>query len=389
MRSVRRRDLAKGTEGACPHAPFRLWRRAGKGSAQRVGTRLRSVHWTTPGIAPALRRSCLTSILSLLFIAVLSAQANLIWPTPNPAFQEGRPVEDYVQPTVSGRVESGLFGCVRNGGNRFHGGLDLYPIKRDRRGEPLDPIYAVLPGQVVYVNRVAGHSSFGRYIVVEHDGEVPAFYTLYAHMATVGKGIAPGARVEAGTVLGIMGRSASYNIPQSRAHLHFEIGLRLSDDFQGWFDQQGFGSQNRHGKWNGMNLVAVDPLAFYQSIRAGEVKNFFEHLQRLPTVARIRVHSRELPDFVRNYPALVTRPYEGREVVAWDIAFTQYGLPKAWTPRFTDEGLSGQPGEVKVIAYNPTLLESQSCRQVLNLGGARPSISSGTITTIQKLFGFR
>ena len=32
------------------------------------------------------------------------------------------------------------------GGARFHEGLDLYPIDRDRRGEPTDAVYAVLPG---------------------------------------------------------------------------------------------------------------------------------------------------------------------------------------------------------------------------------------------------
>jgi murein DD-endopeptidase MepM/ murein hydrolase activator NlpD len=328
------------------------------------------------------------AILFLLLVACLPASANLIWPTPNPAFQNGEPVEAYVQPTSSGRIESGLFGCVRNGGQRFHEGLDLYPINRDRRREATDPVYSVLPGRVVYINEVAGHSSYGRYVVVEHDEEVPAYHTLYAHLAVVAEGITSGARVESGTVLGTMGRSASYRIPKSRAHLHFEIGLRLTDDFQGWFDRQKFGSKNRHDKWNGMNLVSVDPLDFYQSVRIGRVGNLFEYLRQLPAAARIRVYSGQVPSFVRNYPALVTRPYEGRSVVAWDIAFTQYGLPKSWTPRFAEERLPGQPGNVKLIAYNPTLLESQTCREVVSMSGATPAISSGTIGTLRKLFGF-
>jgi murein DD-endopeptidase MepM/ murein hydrolase activator NlpD len=331
-----------------------------------------------------LFRRCL-----LFLVAWASAEATLIWPTPNPAFQEGRPIESYVQPTVSGNPESGLFGCVRNNGTRFHEGLDLFPVKRDRRGEALDPVYAVLPGRVVYASRVAGHSSYGRYVVVEHDGEVPSYHTLYAHLANVADGIVPGARVEAGTVLGIMGRSASYRIPRQRAHVHFEIGFRLTDDFEAWFERQRFGSENQHGIWNGMNLVSVDPLEFYEAIRRGEANNLYEHLRRLPTVARIRVYSRQIPDFVRNYPALVTKPFEGRMIVAWDIAFTQYGVPKEWTPRFAEENLSGQPGGVKVIAYNPTLLESQTCRQVLDTSGSIPVITSGTISTIKKLFGFK
>ena len=76
-------------------------------------------------------------LLPFLFVPVL-VEASLIWPTPNPAFQNGKPIEAYVQATVSGRVESGLFGCVRNGGSRFHEGLDLYPFHpTDSEHDPL------------------------------------------------------------------------------------------------------------------------------------------------------------------------------------------------------------------------------------------------------------
>ena len=329
----------------------------------------------------------LFSLLPVLCVPFL-ANASLIWPTPNPAFQNGKPIEAYVQATVSGRVESGLFGCVRNSGSRFHEGLDLYPIKRDDRGEAADPVYAVLPGRVVHVSRNSGYSSYGRYVVIEHDQETPAYHTLYAHLASLADTIVRGARVETGTVLGIMGRSATYTIPRSRAHVHFEIGFRLTDDFEKWYIDQKFDTKNRHGIWNGMNLVSVDPLAFYQNIRSGQVSNLLEHLGRLPVATRIRVFSNQVPDFVRNYPALVTESFAGRTVVAWDIAFTQYGVPREWKPRFAEEKLMGKVGDVKIIAYHHTLLESQSCHRVLNLSGSSPKITSATIATIKKLFGF-
>jgi len=328
-------------------------------------------------------------LLLLALLAPLFANANLIWPTPNPAFQNGEPIEGFIQPTVSGVPESGLFGCIRNSGTRFHEGLDLFPVERDRRGEPLDPVYAVLPGKVVHTSRVAGNSSYGRYVVIEHDQEVPSYHTLYAHLASITDGIVPGARVESGTVIGIMGRSATYTIPRSRAHVHFEIGFRLTPDFQTWYERQKFGSKNLHGTWNGMNLVSVDPLGFYQAVRSGEVTNLYEHLHRLPAFARIRVFSDQIPGFVKDYPSLVTKPFEGKPIVAWDIAFTQYGVPKEWTPRFAEDNLTGKSGDVKVIAYNPTLLEAQTCRRVLNVNGKTPAIASGTISTIKKLFGFK
>lgn len=326
----------------------------------------------------------------LITVAFVSpAHADLIWPTPNPAFRDGQPIEAYVQATSSGNPESGLFGCVRNQGSRFHEGLDLYPVKRDSNGEAADPIYAALSGKVVYVNRVPGFSSYGRYIIVEHDGEIPAYHTLYAHLASVDIGVVAGTHVDAGTVLGIMGRSASYNIPSARAHLHFEIGFRLSDGFQNWYDSQKFKNKNHHGKWNGINLVSIDPLDFYKSIRRGQVRNLYDFLCSTPVAARIRVYSQEIPDFVRNYDALLTKPLNMRPVVAWDIAFTEYGVPKEWTPRFTGENLSGKEGQVKILTYNPELLKSQSCQRVLAFSGGQPSLTVGTLNTIKKLFGYR
>lgn len=337
-----------------------------------------------------LARLLISILLGLLPWKLLPASGNLIWPTPNQAFQLGKPIETFVQPTSSGRIESGLFGCVRNGGAKFHEGLDLFPVKRSRRGEALDPVYAILPGRVVHISRTAGHSSYGRYLVVQHDGEAPAFHSLYAHMASIDSRLKVGSRVLAGTELGIMGRSAAgYSIPRSRAHVHLELGVRLSDDFQTWFDRQRFGSKNRHGNWNGMNLVSVDPLGFYRAMRGGEVSGFYEYLRRLPVAARIRVHTAKVPAFVRDYPALVTRPYDGRNLVAWDIAFTQYGVPKEWTPRFSEEEVGGRAGEVRVLAYNPRLLEAQSCRRIIRLGGRVPTIAPGTVTTLKKLFGFK
>jgi len=329
-------------------------------------------------------------ILSAWLLFSLSSSAELIWPTPNPAFQKGAGIEEFIQPTVSGDPESGLFGCVRNNGARFHEALDLFPMSRDSRGEATDPVFSVLPGRVVHVNATAGYSSYGRYIVVLHDQEVPTFHTLYAHLASVADGIAAGVRVDSGTTLGKMGRSAAgYTIPRQRAHLHFEIGFCLTSDFQTWYDRQKFGSKNRHGIWNGMNMVSIDPLKYYKAIRSGQVLNMYEYLKAIPAVARIRVYTSQIPNFVKNYPALVTRSYQDETVIAWDIAFSEFGVPIEWTPRFAGEQLEGRPGDVSVLAYSPSILNKQSCRQVLELGGRSPAISSGTLVTLKKLFGFR
>lgn len=331
-----------------------------------------------------------TGLLITLVCSTLLRAEGLVWPTPNPSFARGESIAAFVQPTSSGILESGLFGCVRNGGYKFHEGLDLYPIRRDKRGEALDDIYAILPGRVVHVSRNAGHSSYGRYVVVVHEGENLPFYSLYAHLASMPSGIKPGTAIPAGGVIGQMGRSAGgYTIPRSRAHLHLEVGLRLTDDFQAWYDRQKYSSPNRHGLWNGVNLVGVDPLDFFEQSKHGYVNSFYDYVRKLPVAARIRVHSSTIPSFVRNYGALMTRPLESRKLVAWDIAFTPFGLPNAWTPRYLDEGLGGRAGDVKVLAYNPKFVEEQTCRRVLDPGAKVPSVSPMTIRTLKKLFGFK
>tara|TARA_E500000178_G_scaffold133205_1_gene133134 strand:- start:366 stop:1376 length:1011 start_codon:yes stop_codon:yes gene_type:complete len=335
-------------------------------------------------VGPAIFRS-----LCLVFLLATNVVA-LVWPTPNPAFQQGRSAKDFIQPTASGILKSGLFGCVRNGGSRFHEGIDLFPLKRDRTGEAADPVYSILPGRVVHISGIAGHSSYGRYVVVEHDAEKPVFLTLYSHLSRIAEGVAPGSRVKSGTILGIMGRSAAgYTIPKSRAHLHFEIAFQLTDDFQDWYDRQAFKEPNRHGNWNGMNLVGIDPLAFYEAMHGRKEGGMNAHLKALPVVARIRVFTGKTPNFVTRHPALVTRSFQEAAVTAWDIAFTKYGLPVQWTPRFADEGLTGRAGDVQVLAYQQRLLEGQSCKRVLDMGASGPRISRGTLDDLKKLFGFR
>src|SRR5690606_15016547 len=154
-----------------------------------------------------------------------SAALELMWPTPDPAFAKGEPLISMLQATASGDPESGGFGCVRNGGHRFHEAIDLKPVMPRKKGEATDPVYAVLEGQVVHVAAKNGQSGYGRYVVLEHKRDGLLVYTLYAHLAAVAPGIEKGMKVQAGTVLGTMGRSATgYSIPRERAHLHFEIG---------------------------------------------------------------------------------------------------------------------------------------------------------------------
>jgi len=333
-------------------------------------------------------RAVLAGLLAFATTADAGAAGRIAWPASDAAFFRGEPLEAWVQPTASGRTQSALFGCVRNGGNRFHEGLDIAASSFDRRGESTDPCFAVMDGTVAYVNPHAGNSSYGKYVVLVHDSADVPLYTLYAHLRSIEPGIAPGARVVAGSRLGTLGRSAGgYSIPRSRAHLHFELGVRLTDDFQAWYDEQPFGSKNHHGLWNGMNLLGMDPLPFFEAVHERRFQRFRPFLYDLPTAFTLRVSTTRVPDFVTRYSHLLTAPVPRDGLVGWDIDFTWYGLPKRWTPLTAAGRVSSREGDVAVVTYDPGQLNG-SCRETLLLRGGKAYIGDDLKSTLRLLFGF-
>jgi peptidoglycan LD-endopeptidase LytH len=348
-----------------------------------------------PGVAGLPRRNICGSaafVLSLVTLAAapVSRRLQLIWPTPNRAWAEGRPITAFIQPTVSGIADSGCFGCVRSDGFQFHEGLDLKPVRRDRHGDPLDPIYAVLPGVVEHVNLQPAESSYGRYVVLEHRGCTPAVYTLYAHLAKVMPDIRPGATVSQGQVLGIMGHSAGgYSIPLSRAHMHFEMGLMITTDFQRWYDRQHFRHPNAHGVWNGLNLMGFDPLDFYNQWRDRRVDNFQDYFDRMQAEVRLRIVTNQIPDFVRRYPSLLKAPLPAGSVGGWEIACNWTGLPFAWWP-LTPAQTAGRPeNQVTLLTVDQASVVHHRCKVLVRRRGAGWTVGPELETVLAQLFGIR
>lgn len=309
----------------------------------------------------------------------------LVWPSPNRAFLEGKPIEDFIQPTASGRVESGLYGCVRNGGRRFHEAIDIKVVERDRNGRPMDPAFAAMPGRVVYTNEVAGNSSFGKYVVLEHESEGIRFYTLYSHLNTIAEPVEAGVSVEQGAVLGIIGSTAGgYVIPQSRAHLHFEMGLQLDADFAWWYERKGFGSKNQHGPWNGMNLAGWDPLRYYRLALDGEISGPRDFLRSEPVAVRVRVAYRGVPDLARRSPGMVEDLVSGTPG-GWEIDFSRFGVPLQFRRVAADRFPEGER-DVEVVAYDPDLA-FPPCRDLLDREGDGFVPGRDLARTMELIFG--
>ncbi|MCC6414903.1 MAG: M23 family metallopeptidase [Opitutaceae bacterium] len=336
-----------------------------------------------------MRELLLVVVLAIPGLSLAGEKLQPVWPAPHPAWAQGKPSNAFLQEAGSGDPASGGFGGVRSGGRQFHEGIDIKALRHDRRGEAADEVVAALDGVVRHISSVPGKSSYGRYIVLEHPDQQPAVYTLYAHLASIASGIRPGVNVRAGQALGIMGRSASgYAIPQARAHLHFEIGLRLSDEFQSWYDWKKFGSRNEHGVYNGMNLLGTDPLAFFNAYRADQIKTMGDWFARMQPAVKLRIATRRTPDFVRRYPALVSGKLP-MLAAGWEIECDWTGLPFRWTPLGASEIQGLRPNEVRVIEVNQALLKREKSKDLVIRRGGRWEPVDDLRTVLQLVFGLR
>jgi murein DD-endopeptidase MepM/ murein hydrolase activator NlpD len=273
-------------------------------------------------------------ILLLLLLGAHSACASigmeLFWPTPNPAYLEGKEAEAYLQPTASGRLESARYGCTRNNGRVFHEGLDLKPIQHDAKGRSTDPVCSISSGTVAHINHQSGKSNYGRYVVIRHQSEGMEWCSLYAHLRSIPDHLRTGQSVRGGDIIGIMGNSSSsIRIPEYRAHLHLEIGMILNRHFDRWYARKGFESPNEHGPWNGMNVVGVDPERFFRFFLDHPDAAFSDFFNREKTAMVTEIHFSKTPDFLLRNPGCLldgSTPQAGWYRVGW----TWYGLPIRW-----------------------------------------------------------
>ncbi len=270
------------------------------------------------------------------------------------------------QPTASGRPESALFGSVRTGDRggslvaTFHEGLDIAALARDKAGRPLDVVVAATAGTVAYANRLAGNSNYGLYVVLTHADPLGPAYTLYAHLAQILPGIAPGVTVTSGAPLGVMGHSSSSAIPVERAHLHFEVGQILNARFAAWAQQQKI--KQPHGNYSGWNLLGLNPLDFLSNQDQYSEFTMQSHLAVTPVAFELAIKTGRVPDYFRRYPALwAGAPFAGRALVA---AFSESGVPLTGRNATAEESARLKAARACVLRADPAILGRNGARLV-------------------------
>src|SRR2546423_13579916 len=278
--------------------------------------------------------------LLISLIAVASSRAeplNLILPTDNDALLrgDGPAFYQYIERDYHGEKstpwEGGRYGFVRNPVEtsagiiyaRLHEGMDIKPLQRDASGEPLDVVRAIAPGVVVHTSQVAGYSNYGRYVVVEHRFDACKYYSLYGHLSSIA--VRSGQRVQQRDQLGVMGHTGE-GLNQARAHVHLELNLMLSRQFESWYATFFPNEPNHHGLYNGLNLAGIDIARLYLALQKRPALTIPEFLAEEETLYRVLLPASRNFDLPKFYPWML-RDKEAGDQASSEVSINRAGGP--------------------------------------------------------------
>jgi hypothetical protein len=206
---------------------------------------------------------------------------------------------------------------------RFHEGIDIRPMQRDDRGEPLDAVRAIADGTVVYTNLVPGYSNYGKYVVVEHRWDGASYYSVYGHLASITA--KTGMKVNRGEQIGVMGYTGE-GLDRTRAHVHLELNLLLSRRFESWYDNFIKNEPNRHGIYSGINLAGLDIARLYLALQKRPALTIPEFLAGEEIFYKVTLPTSPNFDLPQRYPWLL-RGSTKSSAPSWEVSFNRAGVP--------------------------------------------------------------
>ncbi|MEM9478804.1 MAG: M23 family metallopeptidase [Verrucomicrobiota bacterium] len=316
----------------------------------------------------------------------------LVLPTRNRAIYSADPSRFYmyIDRNFEGRQmkvwQGGKYGYVRNPVRtssgivytKFHEGLDIAPVERDSRGEPLDIIRSIARGKVVHTSPNPYHSSYGSYMVVEHDWGYGKFYSLYAHLKKITA--SKGEKVGPGSAIGVMGYTGP-GLNRTRAHLHLELNLILDSRFERWHNQN-FSSQNYHGMFNGLNLIGIDVAGLYLAHQRDPNISIPSFMARMETYYKVAVPRKGSIQVLDNYRFLARDMATARGKPSWEISLSASGVPLGIRP--IDQKVSSPT--ITWVKYSATP-HSYNTRKRLSGSGKTANLTSSGVRYVQLLAG--
>jgi len=276
-------------------------------------------------------------VFSIIPILAQNPTVDLVLPTDNDALFSGggaafyKYIERNFKGVKSTPWEGGQYGFVRDptdtaGGvvyTRFHEGIDIRPQRRDVRGEPLDEVRAIADGKVVHVNSVPGYSNYGKYIVIEHRWGGSNYYSVYGHLSSIA--VHPVDTVKRGQRIAVMGYTGT-GLNRERAHLHLELNLMLSPEFESWYNAFFRNDPNHNGIYNGMNLAGLDIARLYLALHKNPSLTIPEFLGREETFYKVTVPKARHFELPKLYSWMLTTGSRN-EKSSWEVSFAQSGVP--------------------------------------------------------------
>jgi len=267
----------------------------------------------------------------------LSQGLDLVLPTDNDALFSGDSAAfyQYVERNYKGVKstpwEGGQYGFVRDPTDtagvvvytRFHEGIDIRPLHRDANGDPLDEVRAIADGRVVHTSLVPGYSNYGKYAVIEHHRNGSNYYSLYGHLSSIA--VQPGDTVTRGQRIAVMGYTGT-GLNRERAHLHLELDLMFSRQFEAWYNTFFRNDPKQHGIYNGMNLAGLDVARLFLALRKNPALTIPEFLKDEETFYKVTVPKARHFDLLKLYPWMVAGG-KRNEGSSWEVSFARSGVP--------------------------------------------------------------
>jgi murein DD-endopeptidase MepM/ murein hydrolase activator NlpD len=310
------------------------------------GSRQAAANYKLAACAPRQQRKRLHWPMAVAFTLLVYSNASmfaqnqtvdLALPTDNDALFRGdgpafyQVIERDYKGVKSTPWEGGQYGFVRDPietpegivYTRFHEGIDIRPLQRDTRGEPLDQVRAIANGKVVHANLVPGYSNYGNYIVIEHRWDSSSYYSLYAHLSAIT--VHPGQTVRRGEAIAVMGYTGA-GLNQARAHVHLELNLMLSRQFESWYNAFHKNDPNHHGIYNGVNLAGLDIARLYLALRKNPSLTIPEFIAEEETFYKVTLPKSRHFELPKLYPWMLTRA-AGAGTPSWEVSFARSGLP--------------------------------------------------------------
>ncbi|MDB9741522.1 M23 family metallopeptidase [Akkermansiaceae bacterium] len=286
------------------------------------------------------------AVLSLFASVLNAAEVNqkplgLKLPTENLGLINGEPEKFYmyVDRTTDGVASrpwsGGKFGYWRTLietsegpiASKFHEGIDIAPVQRDSAGRPLDIVHSIADGTVVHISNTAGHSSYGKYVVVKHDWGYGDFYSLYAHLASANCIL--GQKVRAESPLGRLGYTG-VGINLRRAHLHLELGIMFNDQFERWHKKY-YTGKNYHGKYNGMNICGLDIAGLLLSNHMNPRISIPQFLKNIPVQYKVTIPRKGDLQICQRY-LWMKKGNHAAPSASWEISFSSGAFPLSVAP---------------------------------------------------------